>query len=273
MIIEEFIVRALFGGIGTAIAAGPLGCFVVWRRMAYFGTTLSHAALLGGAIGLILHIDVTIAVVAVCVAIALLLALLQQKGTLPNDTVLGILDQGTLALGILVIVTFLQTMRVDLLSYLFGDILAIRTVDLYVIYGVSLIALAIVVTFWKSLLTITVDEEIATAEGINVLAMRLILTLLIAMVIAIGMKVVGALLIVYLLILPASTAQQLSRSPEQMAIVAASIGVASVMLGLAVSLYTDTPTGPTIAVAATGIFIATQILFKSSPTRNPNLKT
>ncbi|SVD00935.1 uncharacterized protein METZ01_LOCUS353789, partial [marine metagenome] len=152
--------------------------------MAYFGTTLSHAALLGVAIGLILHIDVTIAVVAVCVAIALLLALLQQKGTLPNDTVLGILDQGTLALGILVIVAFLQTMRVDLLSYLFGDILAIRTVDLYVIYGVSLIALAIVVTFWQSLLTITVDEEIATAEGINVLAMRLILTLLIAMVIA-----------------------------------------------------------------------------------------
>ena len=268
MIIEEFIVRALFGGIGTAIAAGPLGCFVVWRRMAYFGTTLSHAALLGVAIGLILHIDVTIAVVAVCVAIALLLALLQQKGTLPNDTVLGILDHGSLALGILVIVAFLETMRVDLLSYLFGDILAIRTVDLYVIYGVSLIALAIVVTFWKSLLTITVDEEIATAEGINVLAMRLILTLLIAMVIAIGMKVVGALLI-----LPAATAQQLSRSPEQMAIVATSIGVASVMLGLTVSLYTDTPTGPTIAVAATGIFIATQILFKFSPTRNPNLKT
>ncbi len=126
---DDFFIRALVGGVGVALVAGPLGAFVVWRRMAYFGDTLAHSALLGVALGLLAGIDVTLGIILACIAVAVLLAALQRQRTLASDTLLGIMAHGSLALG-LVVLALLAAVRVDLLAYLFGDLLAVTLSDL-----------------------------------------------------------------------------------------------------------------------------------------------
>ncbi len=252
--IEDFVWRALAAGLGVALVAGPLGCFIVWRRMAYFGATLSHAALLGIALGLLLGLNVNIGIVLVSVLVSLLLVALQQQRRLASDTLLGILAHGALALG-LVAIAFMETVRVDLLGYLFGDILAVTGGDLLWIYGGGLLSLAVLVAIWRSLLFVTVHDELAEVEGVPVLAVRLTFMVLIGLVIAAAMKIVGILLIVSLLIIPAATARQFARTPEQMALWAAGVGAVSVVLGLAGSMQWDAPAGPAIVVAALALFI------------------
>lgn len=253
---DPFLWRALLAGIGVALVASPLGCFVVWRRMAYFGDTLSHGALLGVALGFLLGIDVLAGIVATCVAIALLLLLVQQRG-LPTDTLLGILSYSSLSLG-LIAVAAIPSLRVDLMSYLFGDILAVRDSDLIWIYGGGAGVLVALVAIWRPLLAITVHEDLARAEGVNVALVRLVFMLLIALVIALAMKVIGILLITSLLIIPAATARRFARTPEQMAAAAALLGCVAVAGGLALSLALDTPSGPSVVVAAALLFAASQ---------------
>jgi len=255
VIVEDFIVRALLGGVGTALAAGPLGCFVVWRRMAYFGAALSHAALLGVAVGFLLNVDTTFSVMGVCALVALLLVAMEQQRVIATDTALGILAHSSLALGVLLVVALLETVRVDLLGYLFGDILALRSVDLVVIYGTLLVTMAVLAVIWQPLLRATIHEEMAAVEGVPVLAVRTGFIVLMAMVIAIGMKVVGVLLIVSLLILPPAAARRLARTPIQMAVGASLVGVVSVVVGIAASFFVDLPAGPSIVIAATVIFL------------------
>lgn len=260
MIVDDFILRALFGGIGTALAAGPLGCFVVWRRMAYFGAALSHAALLGVVLGVLLNVDTTFSVMAVCAVIALLLIGIERQRLIAADTALGVLAHSSLALGVLLIATLLETVRVDLLGYLFGDILALRTLDLVVIYGALFVSLLILALIWQPLLRTTIHEEMAAIEGVPVTIVRAVFTVLVAVIIAIGMKVVGILLIVSLLILPPAAARRAARTPLQMAAGSAIVGVVSVVLGLAASVWFDAPAGPAIVVVATVIFLLSYIV-------------
>ncbi len=255
MAMDDFMIRALLGGCGIALVAGPLGSFVVWRRMAYFGDTLAHSALLGIALGYLLGIGMTAGVIAVCVAIATLLVVLQEQRQLATDTLLGIVSHSTLSLG-LVAIAFMETMRIDLLAYLFGDILSVTAADIGWIYGGGAMALAGLALIWRRLLAITVDEDLARVEGMPVLAIRLVFMLLIAAVIAIAMKIVGILLITSLLIVPAATARRFSRSPEQMAVVASVIGMAAVIGGLMGSLFWDLPSGPSVVTAAALMFAA-----------------
>ena len=250
---DDFFSRALAGGIGIALATGPLGCFVVWRRMAYFGDSVAHSALLGVVLGVGLGIDLNAGIVLMCVALALLLLLLQQQRRLATDTLLGILAHGGLALG-LVGISFLESVHVDLMSYLFGDILAITVRDLMWIYGGGGVVLAVTVLIWRPLLAVTVHEELARAEGVRVGFVRIAFTLLIALAVAIAMKIIGLILIVALLIIPAATARRFARSPEQMAVLASAVGVAAVVGGLHSSLVWDTPSGPSIVVAALALF-------------------
>lgn len=250
---DDFFVRALVGGVGVALVAGPLGCFVVWRRMAYFGDSVAHGALLGVALGIALGIDLNAGIVIACVAFALLFLLLERQRRLAADTLLGILAHGALALG-LVALGFVELGRVDLMGYLFGDILAVNRTDLIWIYGGGGAVLAATALLWRPLLAITVNEELARAEGVRVGAVRFAFTLLIALTIAIAMKVVGLILIVALLIVPAAAARRLARSPEQMALLASAAGAASVVGGLHGSLAWDTPSGPSIVVAALALF-------------------
>jgi zinc transport system permease protein len=250
---DDFILRALLAGIGVAVVAGPLGSFVVWRRMAYFGDTLSHSALLGVALGLLLGVNLNLAVMLLCVGLALLLAALQRQRRIAGDTLLGILAHSTLSLG-LVALAFLQTVRVDLMGYLFGDILAVRGSDLAWIYGGGAVALAATVALWRPLLAITVHEELAQVDGVDVARTRLLFMVLVALVVAAAMKVVGILLVTSLLLLPAAAARRFARTPETMAVLAAATGAAAVTAGLGASLRWDLPTGPTIVLAAGAFF-------------------
>ena len=255
----DFLLNALLAGLALALVAGPLGSFVVWRRMAYFGDTLSHAALLGVALGLLLDVSPTLAVTAGCLLLAVLLVTLQQRQPLASDTLLGILAPTTLSLG-LVVLSFMDEVRIDLMACLFGDLLAVGPSDLAWIIGGAALVLTLLVPLWRQLLAITVHEELAQVEGLPVAALRLALMLLIAVVIAVAMKIVGVLLITSLLIIPAAAAQRHARTPEQMAVGASVLGMLAVGAGLSLSWYQDTPAGPSIVVSAAGLFLLSFVL-------------
>ena len=251
---DDFLVRALLAGIGVALVAGPLGSFVVWRRMAYFGDTLAHSALLGIALGILTGINVTLGIVLTCTLLAVLLAALQRQRALASDTLLGIMAHGSLALG-LVVLAFLVSVRVDLFAYLFGDLLAVTVTDLYWIYGGGSLALIVLAAIWRPLLAVTVHEELARVEGVPVALVQLAQMLLMAMVIAVAMKIVGILLITSLIIIPPAAARRFAATPERMAALAAGVGCVAVAGGLAGSLVWDTPSGPSVVVCALLLFV------------------
>ena len=251
--LDDFILRALLGGIGVALVAGPLGCFVTWRRMAYFGDSLAHSALLGIALGALLGLDLNLGIVLICFGFAVLLVLLQRQRTLATDTLLGLVSHGALAFG-MVALSFVETIRVDLMGYLFGDILAVTRADLAWIYAGGLVVLAATAGIWASLLVLTVSEELARAEGVRVQFVRISFMLLIALMVALAMKLIGILLITSLLIMPPATARQFARTPEQMAGLASLFGVLAVLAGIGASMQWDTPSGPSIVAAAAVLF-------------------
>ncbi|MFQ3354061.1 MAG: zinc transport system permease protein [Polaribacter sp.] len=249
----DFLLYALLAGLGVALVAGPLGCFVVWRRMAYFGDTLAHSALLGVSLGVLLDINLNITIIAIPLTMAIGLVFLEQRGFLALDTLLGILSHSALAAG-LVVISLLPDVRVDLMSLLFGDLLAVTKSDLWMIYTVAAAVMALLGLLWKQLINITVDPELAAVEGTNVTLVRTALMLITALVIALAMKVVGVLLITALLIIPAATARRVSHTPEQMAIAASLIAMLTVVMGLAMSWNLDTPAGPSVVISASLLF-------------------
>ena len=250
----DFLLNALLAGLALALVAGPLGSFVVWRRMAYFGDTLAHAALLGVAVGLLLDVSPTLAVTVGCVLLAVLLVTLQQRQPLAADTLLGILAPSTLSLG-LVVLSFNREVRIDLLGYLFGDLLAVGPSDLLWIVAGSALVLACLLALWRQLLAVTVHEELAQVEGLPVAGLRLALVLLIALVIAVAMKIVGVLLITSVLTVPPPAPQRLPGPPEQMAFGASRLGWRAAGAGLSLSWFEDTPAGPSIVVCAASLFL------------------
>ena len=258
---DDFLLRALLGGLGVALVAGPFGSFVVWRRLAYFGDTLAHSALLGVALGFLLHINLTLGIFLICQMLAILLFVSQYQRQLASDTLLGIFSHGALSLG-LVALAFMDNVRIDLVSYLFGDILAIGYSDLFWIYGAGGVALLGLIWIWKPLLSITIHEDLARVEGIPVDRINWLFLGLIALIVAIMMKVVGMLLVTALLIIPAATARRFANTPESMALIAMLIGGVSVGLGLLGSFQYDTPSGPTIVVAGCILFIGSILLPK-----------
>ena len=258
--LDDFFTRALIAGIGVALVAGPLGCFIVWRRMSYFGDTISHAGLLGVALAFLLDTNVMVGVFAIALGVALALFALERLGTLPTDALLGLLAHSTLALG-LVLISLMAWLRIDLMGYLFGDILAVSRTDLALIYVGGALVLGGLTWIWRPLLAETVSAELAQAEALAPLRARIVYMVLIAVTVAIAMKVVGVLLITALLIIPAATARRLARTPEQMAVIAAIIGGIAAVSGLFGSLTFDTPSGPSIVVAAMILFLVSLIPF------------
>ncbi len=254
-LLDDFVWRGLFAGLGVALIAGPLGCVVVWRRMAYFGDSLAHSALLGVALGLLLSVELNFGILAVCVAFALIMAALQRQRRLAVDTLLGILAHTMLALGI-VVLSLTEGMRVDLMGYLFGDMLAVTRGDLILVYGGGAVVLLVLATIWRPLIALTVHEELARAEGVPVQRVQLAVTLLLAALVAVAMKIVGVLLVVALLIIPAATARLFARTPEAMAAAASGVGCLAVAFGMEGSLAWDTPSGPSVVIAAFLLFLA-----------------
>ena len=255
--LDDFMMRATLAGIGVALAAAPLGCFVVWRRMAYFGDATAHAAILGVALSLALSISVFAGAMVVALLMALTVNLLTGRGY-AMDTLLGVLAHSALAFG-LVAVSFISGIRIDLMAYLFGDILAVSRMNLGVIWGGAALVVALIGWRWSALLTATLNEDLAYASGNDPKREQLVLTLALAITVAVAIKVVGVLLIAAMLIIPAAAARPLSRTPESMALVAAGIGSVSALVGLRAAYIFDTPAGPSIVCVAALIFAALSI--------------
>ena len=255
--LDDFLVRAALAGVGTALAAGLLGCFVVWRRMAYFGDATAHAAVLGVALALLFGSSITLGVAVVALGMAILIHGLSGQGN-SMDTMLGVLSHGALAIG-LVAVTLIPGQRVDLDAYLFGDVLAVTRSDLAVIWGGGALVVAVLWWHWSALLTATLSPDLAHAAGINPRREQLILTVLLAAVVAVAIKVVGALLITALLIIPAASARNYAATPERMALLAMGIGALSAIAGLRLAVILDVAVGPAIICVAVGIFAVSAI--------------
>ena len=250
---EDFIWRALAAGIGVALVTGVLGCFVVWRRMAYFSDSLAHSTLLGIALGLQLGISLTLATIAVCLCFAALLLWIQSARALATDTILGILAHAMLAFG-LVAISFNPMGTLDLHAFLFGDILTVSGKDLAWLYGGGALVLGLLAWHWQPLLLSTINADIAAAEGASTLRLRIVLIVLMTVTVAVSIQIIGVLLIASLLIIPAASARLLAKSPEMMAVLAVLFGIAATVVGLQFSLVTDAPAGPAIVAAAAVLF-------------------
>lgn len=251
---DDFFTRALIAGIGIAIVTGPLGCLVIWRRLSYFGDTLAHSALLGVTLAYAFSFNISLSVFIISGTVALLLISLQKRTKLAGDSLLGLLAHSSLAIG-LVLIGFLSSIRFDLMGLLFGDILAVTTQDILIIWFGGLIILGILFYIWKSIFAATVNYDLAAAEGMKPDLSNFIFTILLAGVIAISIKMIGALLITGLLLIPAATARSLSNNPFQMVILSILVGITSVITGLFGSLELNTASGPSIVVAALVLFI------------------
>lgn len=250
----EIIFPALMTGLLLSLITAPLGAFVVWRKMAYFGDTLSHSALLGVALGIFLQINPYVSIIILTLILAVLMVWLESNTQFSVDTLLGIIAHSCLSLGV-VTVGFLKNVRVDLMAFLFGDLLAINYQDLiYISIGVSLVGITLI-KFWQPLLSMTVSPELAQVEGINIKKMRFILMVLTALTIALSMKFVGALIITSLLIIPSAAARRFAHTPESMVSIAIVISMLSVMLGLTLSAFYDTAVGPSVVISSALLFL------------------
>lgn len=258
-ILGDFFWRALLAGIGITLIAAPLGCMIVWRRMAYFGDTISHAALMGVAFGFLIDIGPTSGVFAAALLVALALLVFIRLSRIAPDTILGILSHATLSIG-LVVLASMTWVQIDLLGYLFGDVLAVSRADLAIIWLGGPVLLAVTAWIWRDLLALTVNEDLAAAEGVARTRTEALFMILIAFTIAVAMKIVGILLITAMLIIPAATARRFAMTPEGMVVITAFVGALSVFLGLYGSLQYDTASGPSIVVAAFSLFLLSLIV-------------
>ena len=261
--LDDFFLRALLAGIGVALVTGPLGCFVVWRRLSYFGDTLAHSALLGVTLAYSLEFNIALSVFIISALIALILINLQKRTNLPGDALLGLLAHSSLAVG-LVVIGFLSFIRFDVMGLLFGDILAVNVNDIIIIWIGGAIILLVLKFIWKSLFASTVNYELAEAEGLDPDKAKAIFTILMAAIIAISIKMVGLLLITGMLIIPAAMARNISNSPKQMILFSVIGGLLSVVIGLFTSLEFNTASGPSIIAASLFLFILSLLKIKQS---------
>lgn len=255
--LDDFLIRAVLAGLGLALAAGALGCFVVWRRMAYFGDSTAHAAILGVAISIAFDMSIYAGTIATSLMVALLVSELTSRGH-AMDTVLGVIAHAALAFG-LVAISFVPSARVDLASYLFGDILAVGRSDLAWVWGGAIVIIGLLFWRWQKLVTTSVNEELAMAAGIDPRLERLVLSVALALLVAISIRIVGSLLISAMLIIPAAAARRFATTPERMVAIACCIAALSVLVGMGVSFQLDTPAGPSIVASAAGFFLFSQV--------------
>lgn len=245
--LEPFFVRAIVAGLALAVVAAPLGCFVIWRRMAYFGETVAQASLIGVALSLALRLDITLGVVVIAVVVAFLLLWFGRQQVVALDSILGLLHHAALATGVIAM-SLLKGPPVDLVGFLFGDVFAVTTGDIAWIAGGGAVVLAVVAWLWQPLLRLAVHEDLAAAEGIDRRRVRAIFTILLAVTIAVAMKIVGVLLVMAFLVVPAVAARPLAGTPERMVLLTAAVAAASVVLGLSLSATFDSPGGPSIVI-------------------------
>lgn len=256
---EDFIINGLVAAIGISIIAGSLGCFVIWKRMSYFSESISHSALLGVSLGIASGMGIHFGLVIVGALFALLIVLLQQRKFLSNDAILGIFSHIALSLGI-VVLSIVGDANTDYFGFLFGDILSITEGDIFWVYSVLILVVFFLVVFWQKLLLLTLNEELAVAEGLNSTIYNLAFMLMIALAVSVSVQIVGVLLITSLLIIPPAIAKVFSATPLQMVFIAIFVSIVAVFIGLGMSMTYDLAAGPAIVIALGALFIASQLL-------------
>ena len=257
-ITDPFILRGILAGIAVALISGLVGCFVVWRRMSYYGESIAHSSLLGVGFAIVMGVSINLGIVFTCLLFGILFLWLQHSKVLSSDTLLGVLAHLALALGIIVI--SLNKIKIDIHAFLFGDILTVSSSDLWAMYLGVLIAVFLICYNWSSLLLVTIDEDLAKAEGVNTLNINLLFTSILTIVVAISIQIIGLLLITAMLIIPAAASRRLANSPETMALVATLIGIVSVILGIMLSVEIDAPSGPSIVLVSAILFFLSPLL-------------
>jgi zinc transport system permease protein len=246
-VLEPFFLRALLAGVALAVISAPLGCFVIWQRMAYFGETVAQASLIGVALGLALQVDITVGVLLTALVVALLLIWFSRQQLVARDSILGLLHHAALATGVIA-VSMLKGPPVDLIGFLFGDVFAVTTADIAWIVAGGAVVLAAVAWLWQPLLRLAVHEDLAAAEGVERQWIAPVFTLLLAVAIAVAMKIVGILLVMAFLVVPAVAARPLAGTPERMVVLTALIAAGSVLAGLWLSANFDSPGGPSVVL-------------------------
>ncbi|PIE45176.1 MAG: zinc ABC transporter permease [Gammaproteobacteria bacterium] len=256
---NDFIGQAVWALLFLSLLTAPMGCFMVWRKLSYFGATLAHSALLGAILGLITGIGVLAGVIGFTVVLAVVLSFWLNHRLLAGDTVLGMIAHLSLALGILA-VSMMDALRIDLMVYLLGDVLSISRHMFYATVALSLTGLVLTMMYWRGFVNLTIQPDIALVEGYSVQTLELIFTLVLAMTIALGMLSIGVLLIVAMLIIPAATARLFSHSLLQMVGLAWLFSMIAIVSGMLLAYYCNLPAGPLIVVVTGGIFVMVNAL-------------
>ncbi|QCI20454.1 zinc ABC transporter permease subunit ZnuB [Buchnera aphidicola (Brachycaudus cardui)] len=256
----ELIFPGWLAGIILSLTTGPLGSFIVWRRMSAFGDTLSHSSLLALSISFALDVNSFYIIFLLVSVLAIILAYLEELLPFSLETILSIMSHSSLSLGI-VFISLLSSnyQQIDISNYLFGDLLAVTESDLLIIIISSIIILSFLIYRWNSILLATISEELAQIDGINIFYVRLTIMLMTALTIAVSIKFVGALLITSLLIIPPATAQHFSGSPEKMVIIAIIASVISVTGGMLLSIFYNTPASPSIVLCSSFLCLFSNI--------------
>lgn len=266
--LPPFLIRAMAAGVGISLMAAPLGAIVVWRRMAYFGDALAHAGLLGAILAMVWQVQPLIGLVIVALLFCLAFTRLPSNSWLATDTLLGLLAHASLALG-MVLLVYVQNKTIDIMGFLFGDILTVLPSEVMLIYGLFVVVSLVLLKIWPGLLAITVHEELAAVEGVKVKQLNFIFMVLLALVVAVAIKMVGILLITALLIMPVAIVRPLSTSPEGLVVRAMLAATGAVLLGLLWSYYQDVPTGPAIVCVLAAGFILVLAFKTVSIVRKP----
>lgn len=255
----EIIFPGWLAGVILSLTTGPLGSFIVWRRMSSFGDTLSHSSLLGIAISTAFNISSFCALFFLMILISIILSCLEEWLPFSLETILSTISHSSLSLGMVLMSLMPNNKKTDITNYLFGDLLSVTEYDLMIISISSIIILSILLCRWHSILSATINEELAQIDGINVFYARLTIMLMTAFTISIAIKFVGALLITSLLIIPPATAQHFSGSPEKMVFVAIIVSIISVTGGIFLSIFYNTPASPSIVLFSSFLCLLSNI--------------
>jgi zinc transport system permease protein len=260
---QDLWIFPLVGGILLAIMAAPLGCLMVWKRVAFFSDTLAHALLLGVALHFLVQLPLLLSLAGTAVLFSTLLALIYRRKQIPPDSFLVLLSQGGLALSIL-LMNFADLSSVELLIYLLGDILILQGTDLLWMLGATFLVSATLWKLWPLCLSMIAHEDLAAIEGVPVTRIQLLLFILMGFFMALSLKFTGALLLSTFLIAPPLSARSFAKTPEQMVGGAIVVGILSTCLGLICSFTLNLPTGPSIVLCLLGFWGVSHVITRSA---------
>ncbi len=260
-LLDDFLLRSIIAGLMMVSIAAPIGCLMVWQRLAFLSDTLGHAAVLGVGLGLLLQLPPMVGVLGVVLLIVISLSQVVNFNNALSETTLAIISNTGLAAG-LIIIGLLPENTVSVEAILFGDLLSVTLTDLGMILVTTLVLVFLLKQHWRSFVAVSVSREIAQAEGIQVRKVQLLMYLMIALLVAVMMKVMGVLLIAAMLVIPTSAARMLSNSPERMVIFSAFYGIAALTGGLFSSFQFDWQTGPSIVLSATSLLLVTLLFVR-----------